>query len=285
MIYKDHLNREFRHNDVVECTCVFLPRNEAVGRLLQVRRGKGQFGSDIFLVRRRDGSLMSFENVGLQHASDDIPINGDDTLDVKYTLQGQFPECGFIVDEPKKPAAPSQMRLVFLDIDGVLAPFSSFGASQLDRYVCHDIIPKGVLQFEPSCVAELNAICEGGKASVVVSSSWRGHIRDLELMRKMLNAQGVMAPVIGMTPIWDRDIPGLDQSRGGEIRYFMEPLDVESFVILDDCDMGFVGLEDRWVKTNSSYGLLRNHTVDAINLLNTPIVERNVDRISDLHLT
>jgi|JI10StandDraft_1071094.scaffolds.fasta_scaffold1182516_3 hypothetical protein len=109
MVYLNCFGREFRHNDVVECTCVLIPREQAVGRLLQVRKGKGQFGSDIFLLRLGDGSLRFFENVGLKHVDDAIPVNEDDTADVEYTLRGEFPESGFIVNEPKQPASPSPM--------------------------------------------------------------------------------------------------------------------------------------------------------------------------------
>jgi hypothetical protein len=90
------------------------------------------------------------------------------------------------------------MRFVFLDIDGVLAPFTKLSDF---KYTCHDILPpNGCLMFDPVCVAELNHICMAAKASVVVSSSWRHYIRDLELMRTMLRRQGVNAPVSGMTP-------------------------------------------------------------------------------------
>ena len=112
MVYMDDLKREFRHNDVVKCTCVLLPREQAVGRLLQVRRGKGQFGSDIYLIRLADGSLRSFENVGLEHAIDSVPLNADDTTDVEYTIRGKFPESGFIIEEPRQPASPSPVFCV-----------------------------------------------------------------------------------------------------------------------------------------------------------------------------
>lgn len=155
------------------------------------------------------------------------------------------------------------MRFIFLDIDGVLAPFRH---TSKYRYTCFDLFPPhGCLLFDPGCVAELNHLCMATQASIVVSSSWRHYITDLELMRSMLRAQGVNAPVSGMTP--EAKDTWLDQSRGAEVREFLAPLDVESFVILDDADLGWEGLEKRWVRTDSLLGLQSYDVKSAINIL------------------
>lgn len=154
------------------------------------------------------------------------------------------------------------MRFLFLDIDGVLLPYcrdESYGR------VCKHIWPEGVDGFKPDCVSELNMICDTGKASIIVSSSWRWYIKDIELMRTMLREQGVTAPITGMTPFatdeWD------SHDRGDEIQAFMEPLEVEAFVIVDDADMGFRGLERYWVKTNGTSGIRRRDSVKALRIL------------------
>ncbi len=155
------------------------------------------------------------------------------------------------------------MRFVFLDIDGVLAPF--YHTTQY-RYVCHELLPpRGCLMFDPSCVAELNHLCMATKASIVVSSSWRHYIPELETMRKMLREQGVNAPISGMTP--EADVSWPDPSRGAEVKAFLKPLDVDSYVILDDCDMGWGGLEDKWVKTDCRKGLQSRDVKRAIEII------------------
>ena len=163
------------------------------------------------------------------------------------------------------------MRFVFLDIDGVLAPFTKLSDF---KYTCHDILPpNGCLMLDPVCVAELNHICMAAKASIVVSSSWRHYIRDLELMRTMLRRQGVNAPVSGMTPEALDSWP--DHSRGAEVKAFLEPLEVESFVILDDADMGWIGFEDRWVKTDCRIGLQYWDAKEAIEILGRKCLANN----------
>ncbi len=77
------------------------------------------------------------------------------------------------------------MRFVFLDIDGVVAPFT---ATKDYRYVCKDMLPpNGCLMFDPHCVAELNHLCMAVNASIIVSSSWRHYIKELEVMASELD--------------------------------------------------------------------------------------------------
>ena len=84
-------------------------------------------------------------------------------------------------------------------------------------------------------------------------------------MRSMLREQGVSAPITGMTPFATDDWPSSE--RGDEIAAFMEPLDVESFVIIDDADMGFSGLESHWVQPHGGKGLMRCDAVKALHIL------------------
>jgi hypothetical protein len=153
------------------------------------------------------------------------------------------------------------MNLVFLDFDGVLTPFK-----RNDEYerVCHDIVGElGCLKFEPTAVCELNLICDTGKASIVISSSWRYYIPKLETMRAMLRAQGVSGSVIGMCDSWGN----MHQSRGEEIESFMEPLDVDGFVILDDTDFGWDRIRDHWVETDPYKCITRENAESALAIL------------------
>lgn len=150
-------------------------------------------------------------------------------------------------------------RIVFLDIDGVLAPIRNYSGYM---FVCHDLLPpNGCLKFDTYCVDQLNQLCTLTGAKIVISSSWRHYIPDIEKMRAMFIRQGVTAEVIGMTPEAQDSWP--DCSRGAEIKAFMDAFDgeIENFVIVDDSDMGFIGLEDRWVRTDCTKGL---HSEDCI---------------------
>lgn len=47
-----HSDAVFRFNDVVEFLFTFLHEEDRIGRLVQVRKGCGQFGSDMYFIRR-----------------------------------------------------------------------------------------------------------------------------------------------------------------------------------------------------------------------------------------
>ena len=111
--YRTYLcDRPFAFGDPVELTMVHLPLKERTGRLVQVRQGCGQFGSDTLFVRRRDGSLHSFENVGLKHYDEEeLPELEQDSPETEYTFKGEWPETGFIVDAPKQPETPGSFAM------------------------------------------------------------------------------------------------------------------------------------------------------------------------------
>ncbi|MDB2687332.1 HAD domain-containing protein [Mariniblastus sp.] len=109
------------------------------------------------------------------------------------------------------------MRLVFLDIDGVLVPLSDLHEN---RRVCCDLLPDlgGCPEFSLACVTALNWLCETAGANIVISSTWRQHIPLLPAMRAIMRQQGVWADVIGMTPIAEGDWESHD--RRDEVAHF-----------------------------------------------------------------
>jgi hypothetical protein len=124
-------------------------------------------------------------------------------------------------------------RVIFLDIDGVLAPIHHW-----DRYG----------DLDPACIRVLNEIAAQGSADVVVSSTWR-YGRTVAQLQAMLDAQGFTGRVIGMTPT---GLPGA--GRGDEIAAWLEAHAVDGFVIIDDhLDMGALGAH--LVQTHPSHGL------------------------------
>ena len=99
-----------------------VPIEKRTGRLVQVRKGCGQFGSDVYLIRLRDGGLESFENAMIWRVDDEkfvdafyvsngqkppmIPEQPETTYDsekVTYFISGKWPEVGFIVEKPAQP--------------------------------------------------------------------------------------------------------------------------------------------------------------------------------------
>lgn len=136
-------------------------------------------------------------------------------------------------------------RVVFLDIDGVLAPIH-----RGDRYG----------DLDPACVQVLNEIVAGAGAVVVVSSTWR-HGRTILELQAMLDAQGFIGRVLDKTPT---GAPGA--SRGDEIAAWLAGHAVSGYVIIDDhADMG--ELRTQLVQTRPAQGLQPADAPRAIAML------------------
>jgi hypothetical protein len=131
-VFRSDFGREFRFNDHV-CVEMLMgvPDEKRTGRLVQVRKGCGQFGSCVFLLRLRDGSLMAFENAMLRHATDkrfedsfyrsngrqppvipDQPVNDIDSETAAYSIGDKWPETGFIVETPSQPQTPGAFAMM-----------------------------------------------------------------------------------------------------------------------------------------------------------------------------
>jgi len=139
-------------------------------------------------------------------------------------------------------------RVIFLDIDGVLAPILRW-----DRYG----------DLDPACIQVLNTIMAGGDADVVVSSTWR-HGKTVAELQAMLEAQGFTGCVLDTTPAGP---PGAD--RGEEIAAWLAQHPVAGYVIIDDhADMG--ELRSRLLQTHPAHGLQATDAPRAITMLMRP---------------
>lgn len=134
------------------------------------------------------------------------------------------------------------MRVVFLDIDGVLNHCATRGPSATEG----EPLP---IPIAPECMSRLNRLIAETGAKVVISSSWR-LFTSWEHLGPALVRHGLMAEVIGETPDLVNDAPWLERwraregapfayermERGWEIREWLAAHpEVEQFVILDDC--------------------------------------------------
>jgi hypothetical protein len=139
-------------------------------------------------------------------------------------------------------------RVIFLDIDGVLAPIRRW-----DRYG----------DLDPGCIRVLNEIVRQGGADVVVSSTWR-YGKTVAELQAMLDARGFTGAVVDKTPT---GAPGAD--RGDEITAWLAEHAVCGYVIIDDhVDMGT--LRSRLVQTHPAHGLQPADVARAIAMLRRP---------------
>ncbi len=110
-VFSSHMGGTFNFNDTVKCvTLSMLKKTPIVGRLVQVRLGCGQFGSEIYFLRMLDGSLQTFENEMIKLIDEDIP-KGPDAIGDEYTIKGEWPEKGFVVKNCQKPQTPGHFSM------------------------------------------------------------------------------------------------------------------------------------------------------------------------------
>lgn len=149
-----------------------------------------------------------------------------------------------------------QIKIIFLDIDGVLVTLRSFRKFKVSG---------SRAKADPDCVAALNKITEATGAVFVISSTWRYF--GIMQVKESLASWGVTGKTISITPRFD-DQPQ-EFRRSAEIAYWLntnERYDVESYIILDDEQDDGTPTE-RFVKTVFEDGLTMQHAEMAIQLL------------------
>lgn len=148
------------------------------------------------------------------------------------------------------------MRILFLDVDGVLNNITSLTNGN---------------KHCPECITCLNQITRQSGAKIVVSSSRRGNPKLSEIFKYW----GIEEEIYGITPSLEQrlDSSGLFVSveRGHEIQKWLDrtSLKIESFVILDD-DKDMAHLIDRLVQTDFRTGLAPKHVEMALKVLSVP---------------
>jgi hypothetical protein len=148
------------------------------------------------------------------------------------------------------------MKLIFLDIDGVLVTHDSMtDEGYCEKHHLH--------RFQKSCVQELNRLIKLTGAQVVISATCRKH-KDWVGTQQHIEDEGVRCDIVGRTP----SLP--DRIRGHEIQAWIDDwpyrAHLESFVILDDdSDMDY--LMSQLVLTSLDGGLQSHHVTKAFQIL------------------
>lgn len=155
------------------------------------------------------------------------------------------------------------MKIIFLDIDGVLNSRIYDGERNLDE----------LSNIDESRLPLLKKLVDETGAKIVLSSTWR---KSWNKDYKLCGENGVYInstfekyglKVYGKTP----EI-GMGFDRYGEIKSYLENCgeNIESFVILDDSPFGWKDFSDSFIKTNPHFkrGLEEEHVKRAIQILN-----------------
>ena len=163
------------------------------------------------------------------------------------------------------------MRIIFLDIDGVLNNTSSW-----NRGHRHGVV-RGI---DPANVKALNHLM--GKAletfkelpKIVVSSTWR-YTTKLEDLKVLLTAAGFKHSdqVIDITGTIRGDVRGLEIQQ-----WLTEHAPIDSILILDD-STDMVHLMRKLLRTSDRFGLQDKHAWKAMKILGQPLLDKVVTQV------
>lgn len=133
------------------------------------------------------------------------------------------------------PLRTSVMKVIFLDVDGVLN-----SAGLLYHY--------GFDYLDEDMVSLFSWVVERTGSEVVLSSSWRKHERATRLVSEALARYGVV--IMDKTPSFDLG------PRSNEISdWLSRHAEVEKYAILDDNSEAGIGMEHGFFKTDLEVGL------------------------------
>jgi hypothetical protein len=151
------------------------------------------------------------------------------------------------------------MKVIFLDIDGVMATTSCYGVAMKNKWNAY--------KFDEKCVAILNFILQETGAEIIISSDWRNHYT-LQEMREIFAHNFIIKGPIGFTPSSElyhgRNLEG---GRSEEIKMWLKHnawKDDIKWVAIDDLDMS-EGLGDNFVLCKNEHeGIKRTGVKDKI---------------------
>ena len=175
------------------------------------------------------------------------------------------------------------MKIIFLDIDGVLNSENWFGyrlycvknnmVNILMNFVDTDDrnIKHKLTMLDDRAIANLNRIIEETGCKVVLSSSWRSSIESENIFtQNLLKLKGFKYEFYDVTPrLWFSDF---SIRRGEEIKFWLdkesEKHEIESFVILDDDSDMLPEQMNNFIHVDGQVGLTDRDVLTAIEILN-----------------
>lgn len=162
------------------------------------------------------------------------------------------------------------MKIVFLDIDGVLNHEKWYRERMEARERGEEFAPYPLSEIDPKCVEVLNDICAATGAKIVISSTWRHS--GIEYCRNVLNKCGLTAEIIDITPSNRSDMC----LRGNEILKWIKDnkelvgdyYNFTEYVILDDDSDMLYWQKDNFLLIDRFVGLTYGVGFHAKKILN-----------------
>lgn len=189
------------------------------------------------------------------------------------------------------------MKIIFLDIDGVLNCESAYrsGECKYQEWIWEDGTKDHYQRFCIKSKELLNKLIDETGAKIVISSTWRHS--GIEFMRKVWELEEMHGEIIGITPSLRSN--AMTIPRGMEIQYFlendmsfrhinwdksiqleyMEKSNVENYIIIDDDSDMLYGQRNHFVHVlpspRNKDGFNEKYYKEALKKLNKTIIELN----------
>jgi hypothetical protein len=161
------------------------------------------------------------------------------------------------------------MKVIFLDIDGVLATNKEFATNRTKFREKHlwakELrVPYG---FNKGCVDVFNEILDKTNAEIVISSDWRFHW-DLDELDSIFKANGVKkSPMFGTIKNKRKMSSELEDDRVYQINEWIKFNNPDKWVAIDDMNLSSLG--PNFFRTKGSEGLkqtgLKNKIIKSLN--------------------
>lgn len=122
------------------------------------------------------------------------------------------------------------MKLIFLDIDGVLNNENWYASGKANK-VYDETKDIKAFNFDPNNWKWIEKLIQETDAKIVISSSWRSYSLKSTIDDFVNTAfEPMIKHIIGVTPY------SFERHRGGEIETFLNTtdLEIENYVIIDD---------------------------------------------------
>ena len=147
------------------------------------------------------------------------------------------------------------MKVIFLDIDGVLAIDKNFGTRKEKLWKKDKIAEqlKVPYMWDEKCVMALNRLVLRDDLQIVLSSDWKMHW-NLDEMAEIFRINGVCRSPIGYTHKHKTNMTSsLESDRVKQILDWVEQNCVTTWCAVDDMDLSELG--PRFVQTDSRMGI------------------------------
>jgi len=146
------------------------------------------------------------------------------------------------------------MKVIFLDIDGVLALPRQYNVLRNKLYA-RDPKAKELnipYPWDEHCIKVLNRFILENGLCIVLSSDWKLHFT-MDQIEGIFKWNGVVTSPIGFTKTTNPDFTQLEEYRVAEIQDWIKQNKIERWCAIDDLDLSALG--ERFVKTDHRMGI------------------------------